>query len=90
MVTGVSSGVLMTVFFRHVLDRVAQHPWNRYAALLATGLYLLHTANAETINYITARSDSLSTLCVVAAFVIGVKARGAWRQLNVWSPRRPW
>ena len=39
-------------------------------ALLAVAWYLLHPANAETINYIIARSDSLSTLLVVASFVL--------------------
>jgi hypothetical protein len=38
-------------------------------ALLAVSWYLLHPANAETINYIIARSDSLSTLLVVVSFV---------------------
>jgi len=38
-------------------------------SLLAVALYLLHPANAETINYVIARSDSLSTLFIIAALV---------------------
>ena len=39
-------------------------PWG------ATGFYGLHAANAETINYISARSDSFSTLCIIAGLVL--------------------
>jgi len=40
------------------------------AAIFATSWFALHTANAETINYICARSDSFSTLCVVASLLL--------------------
>jgi len=39
-------------------------------AMFATALFAFHTSNAETINYIIARSDEFSTLCIIAAFVI--------------------
>ena len=35
---------------------------NRWLALLAAAWYALHPANAETVNYIIARSEILSTL----------------------------
>lgn len=44
--------------------------WGNIAALLGTGLFMLHTANAETINYIIARSDSQSTLFIVLGVVM--------------------
>jgi tetratricopeptide (TPR) repeat protein len=44
--------------------------WANMAALLATGFFMLHTANAETVNYIISRSDIISTLFVVLAFVL--------------------
>lgn len=47
-------------------------------AVMATGLYALHPVGAETINYVSARSDSLSTLAVVAAFV-SVQMTSGWR-----------
>ena len=47
-----------------------RHEWNRYAALFAVAWYLLHPAGAETINYVIARSDSLSTLFVILSFVL--------------------
>lgn len=44
--------------------------WVHIAALLATGFFMLHTANAETVNYIISRSDISSTLYVVLAMVM--------------------
>ncbi|MFN4233657.1 MAG: tetratricopeptide repeat protein [Bacteroidia bacterium] len=63
-------GVLMYFFFRKVLNLAWQTQWNEYIALAAVAWYLLHPANAETINYVIARSDSISTLFVVLAFVM--------------------
>ena len=53
--------LLMFFIFLRIMNIAQAHKWNTYAALLAVGWYALHTANAETINYISARSDSLST-----------------------------
>jgi protein O-mannosyl-transferase len=74
-------GVLMFLLFRHLMDKVRPGRLNAWAALLAVGLYMLHTANAETINYISARSDVLSTLPVVAGMLIFAKAEGWKRHL---------
>lgn len=63
-------GVLMYFFIRKVLNLAWQTDWNEYIALIAVAWYLLHPANAETINYVIARSDSISTLFVVLAFVM--------------------
>lgn len=63
-------GVLMFYMIRKVLDLALKTEWNDYIALFASAWYLLHPANAETINYVIARSDSLSTLFVVIAFVM--------------------
>lgn len=41
-----------------------------YFALIGSAWYGLHTANAETVNYIISRSDILSTLAIVASFAI--------------------
>jgi Flp pilus assembly protein TadD len=40
---------------------------NRWTALFAAALYGVHAANAETVNYVIARSEILSTLLVVTA-----------------------
>ena len=62
--------ILMFFFYLKVFDTARQHEWNRYIALFAVSWYGLHTANAETINYIYQRCDSLSTLMVVAGFFL--------------------
>jgi tetratricopeptide (TPR) repeat protein len=43
-------------------------------ALLLAGWYALHTANAETINYIISRSDVLSTFFILLSFAIFILA----------------
>lgn len=45
-------------------------------ALFGTTWFALHTANAETINYICARSDSFSTLCIVASLLLYIHPLG--------------
>lgn len=44
--------------------------WNEGLALFGMGWFWLHTANAETINYISARSDSASTFWILLTFVL--------------------
>ncbi|GAA0731576.1 hypothetical protein GCM10009430_43900 [Aquimarina litoralis] len=39
-------------------------------ALFSIAWFAFHTGNAETINYICARSDSFSTLCIVASLLL--------------------
>ncbi len=45
-------------------------------ALLSTAWFAVHTTNAETINYICARSDSFSTLCVVMSLLLYIHPFG--------------
>jgi len=73
------TGGLLFVFYRALLDAARPHPWNAYAALFGAALFCVHTANTETVNYIIARSDLLSTLWVIAAFVLYLR-RPAWRR----------
>ncbi|HYM25739.1 MAG TPA: hypothetical protein VEU08_21125, partial [Vicinamibacterales bacterium] len=62
--------VLMLVLYTKVMDLSRPDPSNRWVALFAAALYGVHPANAETVNYVIARSEILSTLGVVAAFVL--------------------
>jgi protein O-mannosyl-transferase len=62
--------ILMYFLYLKIINAARLHEWNRYFALFAVSWYGLHTANAETINYIYQRADSLSTLMVVAGFVL--------------------
>ena len=50
-----------------------------WIALLATGLYGLHPAIAETVNYVIQRADVYSTLGVVAGLVVWARWPGARR-----------
>ena len=61
---------LLVAFFRRLLDQVRPRRRNVWIALGATGFYGVHAANADTINYISARSDSFSTLCIIAGLVL--------------------
>lgn len=63
-------GVLMYFFFVKILRSVSADTPNEFVSLFAVAFYMLHPAIAETINYIIARSDSISTLFVVMAFVV--------------------
>ena len=55
---------------RRLLDARASEPRHALLAVLAAGLYGLHPANTDTVNYIIARSDILSTVAVVAGLVL--------------------
>ena len=56
------------------------HP---YVALFASAFFAFHTATAETINYIIARSDGFSTLMVLAAMLLYLNNRGWKKQLGL-------
>ncbi len=63
-------GFLMYLLFLRVMKRAVDDRWSNYWALGATAFYMLNTSNAETINYIIARSDSLSTQGLLAGLVL--------------------
>jgi hypothetical protein len=52
------------------MDLAEAHWWNRYVALVVTLLLAVHTANTETVNYISARSALLCAMGVVGAFLL--------------------
>ena len=66
--------VLLFYVYKKMIGQAVQNPWTPFAALLITGWYALHTANAETINYIISRSDVLSTFFILLSFAIFVYA----------------
>ena len=75
--------VLMFVFFARVMDAAHPDDANHWIALCAATLYGVHPANAETVNYIIARSEILSTLGVVLAFVLFLRG-GVWRRTGAY------
>jgi tetratricopeptide (TPR) repeat protein len=62
--------VLLLALYRRIMDRALPDQRNRWLALLAATCYAVHPANAETVNYIIARSEILSTLGVVMALLL--------------------
>jgi len=75
--------VLLYVLFAQLMDAAKPGPENRWTALLAATWYGVHPANAETVNYIIARSEILSTLGVVLAFVLFLRG-GPWRRYGLY------
>jgi tetratricopeptide (TPR) repeat protein len=62
--------LLMFVLFLKIANTVRVSRWNPFFSWVASLWYGVHTANAETINYVCARSDSLSTCWLVLSFVV--------------------
>lgn len=61
---------LLFFFIRHLIRKTVAHRWSDWFALFMTAFYGFHTGNAETLNYIIARSDSFSTLCVITTMLL--------------------
>ena len=76
-------GVLLYLFYLRIGRMAAEGPWLKLLALGATGWFMLHAANADTINYIIQRGESFSTLMVVLGLVIYMYQPG-WRRYGVY------
>jgi len=76
-------GALLFFLFRRIFALSNPDGGSDAVALLAAGFYTLHTANAETVNYVSAGSDLLSTLLMVASLLI-YAARPAWRRFGLY------
>ncbi|MDF2433870.1 MAG: hypothetical protein JWP44_3501, partial [Mucilaginibacter sp.] len=63
-------GGLMVLLFNKMFDLSLKDNRNSYIALIAVIWYMLHPANAETVNYIIARADVQSTLFVLLGFIL--------------------
>lgn len=74
--------ILLLILFYFLLIRIFEKVdsnKHRLVALLATAFFAFHTATAETINYVIARSDGFSTLMVVAGMLIQISTNG-WKK----------
>lgn len=76
-------GVLVFFFLLRVLAITGRGPDRGAAALLGSGLFLLHTVQTETLNFISSRSEILSTAGVVGSFVLYQYAP-RWRRSFLW------
>jgi tetratricopeptide (TPR) repeat protein len=72
-------GAMLVGVFSRTFNRVRPDPWNRYAALLAVLLLLVHTANTQTGNYISARSEIIAAMGVAGSFLLYQYAPGSHR-----------
>src|SRR5437868_2228181 len=63
-------GVLLGLFYVKLFDSAGEWRWNRWLALFTTTLFCVHTGNSQVGNYISARSELLSTIGVLGAFVL--------------------
>jgi Flp pilus assembly protein TadD len=59
--------VALTLLIAFVIHRLTGNVW---IALTAAALYGLHPANADTVNYIIASADIISTLGIIGSFAI--------------------
>lgn len=77
--------LLLSLLYMLVIKVFASTSGNKhpYLALFATAFFAFHTATAETINYIIARSDGFSTLMVLAAMLLYVSNKGWKKQLGM-------
>jgi Flp pilus assembly protein TadD len=66
---------LLALVIKGLLDARQPHALNGCIAVAATALYALHPANADTVNYIIARSDILSTIAVLASLAWAQRCR---------------
>lgn len=62
--------ILMYVLYKRLLSYAVPETQVPILSILLTAFYGIHTAHAETINYIIMRSDSFSAMCMVAGMVI--------------------
>lgn len=72
-------GVMLVAFFLRCMENARPHPWNRWAALAAATWFCIHTANSETMNLLSSRSDLVSTMAIIAAFLLYIHLPGTRR-----------
>lgn len=74
--------VLLYLFFLRVFE-MADGKKHYLLSVIGAGFFAFHTATAETINYIIARSDGFSTLMVLASVLIYINGKGWVKQLGL-------
>jgi tetratricopeptide (TPR) repeat protein len=62
--------LLLAFFIYRLINQSADVPRYGWIALVAAAWYGLHPANADTVNYIIASSEVISTLGVIASFAV--------------------
>ncbi|MGA9573730.1 MAG: hypothetical protein WBS20_07280, partial [Lysobacterales bacterium] len=77
--------ILLGLFYLILLKifELASGSKHYLAAMVGTAFFAFHTATAETINYIIARSDEFSTLMVLAGMLVYISNSGWKKQLGL-------
>jgi tetratricopeptide (TPR) repeat protein len=73
----------LILFYRRLFDLSDPGPGNSWLALLGATIFAVHTANSETMNLMSARSEILSALGLVLAFLAYFSFSG--RRATIWS-----
>ncbi|MEN6439307.1 MAG: tetratricopeptide repeat protein [Syntrophobacter sp.] len=68
--------IILFFLFRRIFRLADSSGPGGWAALPGTAFYMLHAANAETVNYISAQSDLLSTLFMAASLLLYISRPG--------------
>lgn len=79
----VALGLILYYLIIHFLQNSSVSTLNKPIAFFTAAWFLLHTANAETVNYIIARSDIMSTFFIVTALTGYVYFSG-WRKYYIY------
>jgi len=69
----IALGVMMFYLFVSLLNSAGARWWNHWAALVASTLFCVHTTGTETMNLMHARSELLSAMGIVGAFLVYLK-----------------
>jgi protein O-mannosyl-transferase len=75
-------GFFLFLFLHKILAAAFNHELTKYIALFGTAWFWLHTANAETINYIISCSDTISTFFILASFTVYLY-KPEWRKYYI-------
>ncbi|MFX5784904.1 hypothetical protein ABTE36_20665, partial [Acinetobacter baumannii] len=63
--------ILLYFLFQNLLNKsFSDKTFISLASILGAGWFAIHTANAETLNYIISRSDVLSTFFIVLSLIV--------------------
>lgn len=63
-------GLMMFYMILKIFKLSIKHEWLHYLAFFSIALYMFHPGNAETINYITCRSDSYSAVFIILGMIM--------------------
>ncbi|MGK2856280.1 MAG: tetratricopeptide repeat protein [Thermoanaerobaculia bacterium] len=70
---------LLIPFYRRMLDLASPANANRFIALASATLFAVHTANTETMNFISCRSELISAIGLLGAFLLVQRSEVARR-----------